>query len=60
VECGNGRRTISRRSRTHVGVRVKNAPAFDHVDASSWENNEFGRSTVAAQHFTLYSLRRKV
>ncbi|MFC9291859.1 subtype B tannase [Streptomyces sp. NPDC057052] len=39
---------------THVGARKKNVPAFDAFDLSSGENNEFGKGTTLARHFTAY------
>ncbi|WP_306210472.1 subtype B tannase [Actinoplanes sp. RD1] len=42
----------------HVGSRRKGAPAFDALDLSAPENNEFGTGTIPARHFTTYSLRR--
>ncbi|MFE9678378.1 subtype B tannase [Streptomyces sp. NPDC006259] len=39
---------------THVGARKKNVPAFDPFDLSSGENNEFGKGTTLARHFTAY------
>lgn len=36
--------------------RQKLPPAFDALDLSSGENDEFGTATIAAQHFTAYSL----
>lgn len=39
---------------THVGARKKNVPAFDPFDLSSGENNEFGKDTTLARHFTAY------
>ncbi|MFJ8113119.1 hypothetical protein [Streptomyces sp. NPDC096132] len=42
---------------THIGRRMKNAPSFDALDASAFENQEFGDATTNARHFTLYSLR---
>lgn len=35
--------------------RMKLPPAFDSLDASSGENNLFGTSTIANQHFTQFS-----
>ncbi len=37
------------------GKRMKPAPAFDGLNASSWENSEFGTATIPNQHFTQYS-----
>lgn len=42
----------------HVGARKKGLPAFDAFDLSTGENNLFGAGTVAARHFTEWSLRR--
>ncbi|MEV0091991.1 subtype B tannase [Streptomyces sp. NPDC050738] len=39
---------------THVGARKKDTPAFDPFDLSSGENNEFGKGTTQARHFTAY------
>ncbi|MFH8800452.1 subtype B tannase [Streptomyces sp. NPDC017936] len=39
---------------THVGARKKTAPAFDAFDLSTGENNEFGKGTTLARHFTAY------
>ncbi|MCM3411861.1 subtype B tannase [Metabacillus litoralis] len=36
-------------------TRMKTPPAFDALDASSWENSLFGTDTIAGQHFTQYS-----
>jgi acetyl esterase/lipase len=41
----------------HVGARRKTVPAFDAFDLSSGENSEFGAGTIAARHFTRFSLR---
>ncbi|MDO5606782.1 MAG: subtype B tannase [Paracoccus sp. (in: a-proteobacteria)] len=41
----------------HVGTRRKTLPAFDAFDLSAGENNLFGLGTVAARHFTGFSLR---
>ncbi|MFK0171501.1 subtype B tannase [Streptomyces sp. NPDC090306] len=41
---------------THVGARKKDAPAFDAFDLSAGENNEFGKDTTEARHFTAYGL----
>ncbi|MFH9084444.1 subtype B tannase [Streptomyces sp. NPDC017673] len=41
---------------THVGARKKTAPAFDAFDLSTGENNEFGKGTTPARHFTAYGL----
>lgn len=38
----------------YVG-RMKVAPAFDNVDLSTAENEEFGTVTIKAQHFTQFS-----
>lgn len=35
--------------------RMKSTPAFDAVDLSAAENDEFGTATVKAQHFTKFS-----
>jgi len=35
--------------------RMKTAPAFDGVDLSTGENDEFGTATIKAQHFTKFS-----
>ncbi|MFJ4622401.1 subtype B tannase [Streptomyces sp. NPDC088812] len=40
----------------HVGARKKDAPAFDAFDLSAGENNEFGKDTTKARHFTAYGL----
>ena len=40
---------------THVG-RMKGMPAFDDFNLKAPETNEFGTTTVYAQHFTDYSL----
>lgn len=37
----------------YVG-RMKTAPAFDGVDLSTGENDEFGTATIKAQHFTKF------
>ncbi|MFD5626516.1 subtype B tannase [Streptomyces sp. NPDC127072] len=42
---------------THVGARKKGTPAFDAFDLSAGENNEFGKDTTEARHFTAYSLK---
>ncbi|MDQ1046464.1 hypothetical protein QFZ76_004700 [Streptomyces sp. V4I2] len=42
---------------THVGARKKDAPAFDTFDLSAPENNEFGKDTTEARHFTAYGLK---
>ncbi|MER5752411.1 subtype B tannase [Streptomyces sp. NPDC002088] len=42
---------------THVGARKKTTPAFDAFDLSAGENNEFGKGTTIARHFTAYSLK---
>lgn len=42
---------------SHIGHRSKDAPAFDALDVSAWENQEFGDATTNARHFTLYSVR---
>lgn len=34
--------------------RMKTAPAFDGVDLSTGENDEFGTATIKAQHFTQF------
>lgn len=39
---------------THVGARKKDAPSFDGFDLSTGENNEFGKGTTLARHFTAY------
>lgn len=36
-------------------TRMKAAPAFDALDLSSPENDEFGTETIKAKHFTAYS-----
>lgn len=36
-------------------TRMKVAPAFDALDMSSPENEEFGTETIMAKHFTVYS-----
>lgn len=36
-------------------TRMKTTPAFDAVDLSSPENEEFGDKTVEARHFTVFS-----
>ncbi|WP_153733139.1 subtype B tannase [Sporosarcina obsidiansis] len=36
-------------------TRMKTPPAFDGLDASSWENTLFGTSKLNEQHFTFYS-----
>jgi hypothetical protein len=36
--------------------RMKNAPAFDALDLSTAENEEFGTETLKARHFTAFSL----
>lgn len=36
-------------------TRMKQPPAFDALDASTWENILFGTKTVDKQHFTRYS-----
>ncbi|MDT7847271.1 subtype B tannase [Streptomyces justiciae] len=41
----------------HVGARKKTAPAFDAFDLSAGENNEFGKGTTEARHFTAYGLK---
>lgn len=38
----------------HVGPRKKTAPAFDALDLSAGENNEFGTGTTKARHFTAF------
>lgn len=38
----------------YVG-RMKATPAFDGVDLSNPENDEFGTATIKAQHFTQFS-----
>ncbi|MEU7212645.1 subtype B tannase [Streptomyces sp. NPDC044989] len=40
---------------THVAQRKKTQPAFDAFDLSAGENNEFGKDTTKARHFTAYS-----
>jgi len=35
--------------------RMKTTPAFDGVDLSNGENDEFGTATIPAQHFTEFS-----
>ncbi|MFD7134400.1 subtype B tannase [Streptomyces sp. NPDC059894] len=42
---------------THVGARKKTIPAFDGFDLSTGENNEFGKGTTIARHFTAYGLK---
>ncbi|MFJ9565289.1 subtype B tannase [Streptomyces fuscichromogenes] len=42
---------------SHIGTRMKNAPSFDALDVSAFENQEFGDASTNARHFTLYSLR---
>ncbi|MEU5594423.1 subtype B tannase [Streptomyces sp. NPDC020298] len=42
---------------THVGARKKDAPSFDAFDLSTGENNEFGKGTTEARHFTAYGLK---
>ncbi|MER6084951.1 subtype B tannase [Streptomyces sp. NPDC001833] len=42
---------------SHIGTRMKNAPSFDALDATAFENQEFGDVTTNGRHFTLYSLR---
>ena len=37
-------------------TRLKAAPAFDALDGTSAENNEFGTKTINNQHFTSFSL----
>jgi hypothetical protein len=37
-------------------TRLKAAPAFDKLDLSSGENDEFGDAQNAPKHFTAYSL----
>ncbi|MGP3769582.1 subtype B tannase [Streptomyces sp. SDT5-1] len=39
----------------HVAQRKKTQPAFDAFDLSAGENNEFGKGTTKARHFTTYS-----
>ncbi|MBD0424050.1 Tat pathway signal sequence domain protein [Streptomyces sp. TRM S81-3] len=39
----------------HVAQRKKTQPAFDAFDLSAGENNEFGKGTTKARHFTAYS-----
>ncbi|MFJ3091017.1 subtype B tannase [Streptomyces sp. NPDC086838] len=39
----------------HVAQRKKTQPAFDAFDLSAGENNEFGKATTKARHFTAYS-----
>ena len=36
-------------------TRLKAAPAFDALDNSSGENNEFGDESIEAQHFTAFA-----
>ncbi|MDH2926469.1 subtype B tannase [Lonepinella koalarum] len=38
-------------------ARMKSPPAFDALDLSSGENDEFGTTTIQALHFTPYSLK---
>ena len=40
----------------HTITRMKPAPAFDALDLSSPENEEFGTDTIKAAHFTAFSL----
>ena len=40
----------------HKITRMKTTPAFDAVDFSSPENEEFGDETVEARHFTEFSM----
>lgn len=40
---------------TKAVTRMKCAPAFDALDLSSPENEEFGTQEIFAQHFTLFS-----
>ncbi|CAL9662160.1 hypothetical protein SUDANB108_07064 [Streptomyces sp. enrichment culture] len=42
----------------HVAQRKKTQPAFDAFDLSAGENNEFGKGTTKARHFTAYSARK--
>lgn len=39
--------------------RQKLPPAFDALDLSSGENDEFGTASIAAQHFTTYALQHR-
>ncbi len=39
-------------------TRMKSAPAFDALDLSSPENEEFGTASIAARHFTDFSVSR--
>ena len=39
--------------------RQKLPPAFDALDLSSGENDEFGTASIAAQHFTAYALQHR-
>jgi hypothetical protein len=38
-------------------TRMKTAPAFDHVDLSSAENEEFGNELIDRRHFTDYGMK---
>jgi hypothetical protein len=38
-------------------TRMKGTPAFDTLDNSSPENNEFGTKTINSQHFTDFSMK---
>ncbi|MDU8924637.1 subtype B tannase [Pasteurellaceae bacterium LIM206] len=40
----------------HAKKRMKSPPAFDALDLSSGENDEFGSAHLQARHFTPYSL----
>lgn len=40
----------------HTITRMKSVPAFDALDLSSPENEEFGTRSVFARHFTAFSL----
>ncbi|GAA2444142.1 subtype B tannase [Streptomyces glaucus] len=42
----------------HVAQRKKTQPAFDAFDLSAGENNEFGKGTTKARHFTAYSAKK--
>ena len=38
-------------------MRMKTPPAFDALDLSSGENDEFGSATIATKHFTPYAMK---
>lgn len=40
----------------HAILRMKTPPAFDALDLSTGENNEFGTATVDNQHFTAFGM----